>query len=256
MEKLKQNDSAKFRLLEGTKVQGIIELFEEYNPIIQSISDIKRCVNKIIVFLIINPIIIICIQRINYLGSIVLSILTGPIIVGFIYKKARDISYIHSKNIGGKRNKNIFRISQTITYNLQLMRKEEWKLINKILEINNLNNVNYIKELREYYSKNKLSEKYNIKNFVLNFLGVLVIPTIGIAISIFLDIEGGEKFLFIFWTIIGTVFLSMVSIIVYYIYKTKKLSITNIYIVPTLERLLTEMLLSKRYYNTSKIRVR
>ena len=51
-------------------------------------------------------------------------------------------------------------MSGTIKYNLKLMNKEEWKLINKILRVNHLDSIGALKELKNYY--NSVRRKWKI----------------------------------------------------------------------------------------------
>lgn len=245
------------KIKDGMKVEGIVDKFEKENPIVKSICSLKQYTNKLVLICIAYIIVIIIIQKIFYMMSIFLSIIFSFFIIRAIYKQAGEISYIYSKNIGGKEAKYIFKkengVLQTISYNLTLMKKEEWRLINKILRINYLNDVNSIKELKDYFAKAKIQEKHKVKRFIGDFLGSYLIPVTAIIISIYTSIFNTiigleQNIINISYIILGAIIILILSIPIYIVYSIKKFSVTNMYTIPRLEKLLLEIILNKKYY--------
>lgn len=142
------------RIKEGAKVDEIIEIFERESLIVQLITTLKRYTYILILIGIIYIFIEVLIQRYTLMGIIASILFIGLMIIS-IYIVAVEISYSHSRKIGGRRAKFLVKkeegMSQTIEYNLKLMRKEEWKLINKIVRVNHLDSIGALRELRSYY---------------------------------------------------------------------------------------------------------
>lgn len=159
------------RIKEGAKVDEIIEIFERESLIVQLINTLKRYTYILILIGIIYTVIELAIQRYTPIGIIASILFIGLMIIS-IYIVAVEISYSHSRKIGGRRAKFLVRkeegMSGTIKYNLKLMNKEEWKLINKILRVNHLDSVEALKELRDYYKsirrkwKISVTQKYTL----------------------------------------------------------------------------------------------
>lgn len=152
------------RIKEGAKVDEIIEIFEKESLIVQLITTLKRYTYILILIGIIYIFIELFLQRYTLIG-IITSILFIALMVISIYIVAGEISHSYSRKIGGRRAKFLSRkdgLRMTIKYNLKLMRKEEWKLINKILRVNHLDSINSLKELRGYYSRARQKRKISI----------------------------------------------------------------------------------------------
>jgi len=143
------------RIKEGAKVDEIIEIFERESLIVQLINTLKRYTYILILIGVIYTFIELLIQRYTLIGIVASVLFLGLMIIS-IYIVAVEISYSHSRKIGGRRAKFLMRkeegMTGTIKYNLKLMRKEEWKLINKILRVNHLDSLGALRELKNYYS--------------------------------------------------------------------------------------------------------
>lgn len=151
------------RIKEGAKVDEIIEIFERESLIVQLITTLKRYAYILVLIGIIYTVIELAIQKYTLIGIIASVLFVGLMIIS-IYIVAVEISYSHSRKIGGRRAKFLVRkeegMSGTIKYNLKLMNKEEWKLINKILRVNHLDSIGALKELKNYY--NSVRRKWKI----------------------------------------------------------------------------------------------
>lgn len=151
------------RIKEGAKVDEIIEIFERESLIVQLITTLKRYTYILILIGIVYTVIELAIQRYTLIGIIASVLFVGLMIIS-IYIVAVEISYSHSRKIGGRRAKFLVRkeegMSGTIKYNLKLMNKEEWKLVNKILRVNHLDSIGALKELKNYY--NSIRSKWKI----------------------------------------------------------------------------------------------
>lgn len=132
---------------------GIVQTFEMYSPIAKSLNDML-IILKILLMIGVLYFFIICIIQ-KYVLITLLFIITVTLMVMFyLIKKSAKILYLNSKYIGGKPPQNIFSFNNNlkiISYNLSKMQKEEMKLLNAILTVNNIRNVEAIKELRNYY---------------------------------------------------------------------------------------------------------
>lgn len=250
----------KLKIKEGLKTEAIIKIFETESPIVKLIEELKSYANKIVIIGIIYIVAIILLQRYFYLMSIGASFLFSFIMVVAVFKEVDKVSYNCCKNIGGKKAKGIFRkkegILNTMAYNFRLMKKEEWRLINKILEVNCLKNRECIKELKEYYAKNSTQEKQGIKVFLGKFLGIYLIPIIAIVISIYTIIFNSsnieQNIINISYIILSAVIIVLIAMPIYVIYYIKKFSVTNIYTLPRLEKLLIELLLKEEQVENLK----
>ena len=151
------------RIKEGAKVDEIIEIFERESLIVQLITTLKRYAYILVLIGIIYTVIELAIQKYTLIGIIASVLFVGLMIIS-IYIVAVEISYSHSRKIGGRRAKFLVRkeegMSGTIKYNIKLMNKEEWKLINKILRVNHLDSIGALKELKNYY--NSVRRKWKI----------------------------------------------------------------------------------------------
>ena len=240
------------KIKEGTKVDAIVEIFERENPFIQTINTLKCFTTILILIAVIYILIELFIQRYTFIGMIA-SFLFIALMILSIYIVAGEISYTYSKSIGGNRAKYILKkdegILGTIKSNLKLMKKEEWKLINKILKVNHLDSVNALKELKEYYGKAKPKEKYEISRFVKNFIGAYIIPVVLGIISIYTAISNNlileQNIINIYYIAIVVIIIAIIILIAYLIRIIKKCSVTNVYTYPILEKLLLEILLNK-----------
>ena len=152
------------RIKEGAKVDEIIEIFEKESLIVQLITTLKRYAYILILIGIIYIFIELFLQKYTIIGIITSILFIGLMIIS-IYIVAGEISYSYSRKIGGKRAKFLVRkegMKMTIKYNVKLMRKEEWKLINRILRVNHLDSINSLKELRGYYSRARRKGKISV----------------------------------------------------------------------------------------------
>lgn len=153
------------RIKEGAKVDEIIEIFERESLIVQLIATLKRYTYILILIGIIYTVIELLIQRFTIIGIIASILFIGLMIIS-IYIVAGEISYSYSRKIGGRRAKFLVKKEEgmrgTINYNLKLMKKEEWKLMNKILRVNHLDSMGALRELRGYYSRIRKKRKISI----------------------------------------------------------------------------------------------
>ena len=240
------------RIKEGTKVDGIVQIFERENPVVQLINTLKCYTSILIGIAIVYILIELFIQRFTVIG-IIATCLFIVLMISSVYIVAGELSYTYTKSIGGKRAKHILKkeegILGTIAFNFKLMKKEEWKLINKILRVNHLDTPIAIKELKEYYSKIRPREKYEINVFLKNLAGIYLLPIILGIISIYTAIANNivfeQSITNISYIIIVAIFILVVVLIIYVIHMLKKFSVTNIYTYPKLEKLLLEILLNK-----------
>lgn len=238
---------------EGMKVERIIEIFEQESPMVQTILTLKKYANKLLIIGIIYIFLIIFIQKYHYIASILISLIFSGFMIRAVYKKVGEVSYHYSSTLGGKKSKYIFKkeggILQTTAYNLVLMQQEEWRLINRCLKANHLNNTYCIKELETYFTNNKSQKKYEIKKFLKDLLSLYIVPItigiIGIYTSICQDIGLEQNILNISYIILGAIFILLIMIPSYIVYHVKKFSITDNYIYPRIEKLLLEVLLDK-----------
>lgn len=240
------------KLRKGRRLDEIVEIFERESPIVHTIIKLKSCTNKIVIIGIIYLLIIICIKQYNLLTSIVASSLFTGTMIYNIYKMAGEISYIYSKEIGGKKAKSVFKkqqgVVQTIFYNIELMKKEEWKLVNKILKVNHLYNRNTVQELKYYFGKRRGKSTYEINDFLKNLIGVYLIPitfgVISIYTAIFNNMSMEQNIIDILYIVVLSIIILTIFTIIYIIYRMKKISITDIYTFPRLEKILLEILLN------------
>lgn len=250
----------KLKIKEGLKTEAIIKIFETESPIVKLIETLKSYANKIVIIGIIYIVAIILLQRYFYLMGIGVSLLFSFVMVVVVCKKVDKISYDCSKNIGGKKAKGVFRRKEgtlnTMAYNFRLMKKEEWRLINKILDVNCLKNRECIKELKEYYAKNRTQEKQGTKAFLGKFLGIYLIPIIAIVISIYTTIFNSsnieQNVINISYIILSAVIIVLIAMPIYWIHYIRKLSVTNIYTLHRLEKLLIELLLKEEQVENLK----
>ena len=159
------------RIKEGTKVDGITELFERESPIVQMVSTLKSYTYILIIIGMIYILIEFLIPRHTLVG-VFANILFVGLMLASIYIVTGEISYTYSKKIGGRRTKFFLKkdegIVGTITYNLKVMKKEEWRLVNKILRVNHLDTIEAVRDLKEYFSKTRKKENYAINAILKN----------------------------------------------------------------------------------------
>ena len=227
-------------------------MFERESLIVQLITTLKRYTNILVFIAVIYILIELFIQRYTLIG-VIASILFILLMVVSIYIVAGEISYTYSKKIGGRRAKSLVKkdegILGTIKYNLKLMRKEEWKLINKILRVNHLDSPNALRELKNYYSTSRPAEKYEIRAFIKTLAGVYILPMALGIISLYTAITNHislkQNIINVSYIIVVVLIIIMIMLIIYIIYSLKKFSVTNIYTLPKIEKLLVEMILNK-----------
>lgn len=252
MIKINNDYEVDLRIKEGAKVDEIIEIFERESLIVQMISTLKRYTNILICIAVIYIVIELCLQRYTILGAIT-SLLFIAFMIISIYIVAGEISYTYSKKIGGRKAKSLINkeegILATIKYNLKLMRKEEWKNINKILRVNHLDSIAGLKELKEYYSIPRGKAKNEISAFIKTLAGVYVIPIALGIISIYTAISHNlgleQNIINLSYIIAVGAIVLIIALITYIVYAIKKYSITNIYTIPKLEKFLVEIILNK-----------
>ena len=240
------------RIKEGAKVDEIIEIFERESLIVQMISTLKRYTNILICIAVIYIVIELCLQRYTILGAITSMLFIAFMIIS-IYIVAGEISYTYSKKIGGRKAKSLINkeegIFATIKYNLKLMRKEEWKNINKILRVNHLDSISGLKELKEYYSVPRSKAKNEISTFIKTLAGIYLIPIVLGIISIYTAISHNlgldQNIINLSYIVAVGIIIGVIAFITYIEYAIKKYSITNIYTVPNLEKFLVEIILNK-----------
>ncbi len=240
------------RIKEGTKVDGIVEIFERESPIVQMVYTLKSYTKILIIIGIIYILIEFLIPRHTLIGVIANVIFVG-LMVASLYIVTGELSYTYSKKAGGKRAKFIMKkgegITGTVNYNLKIMQREEWRLTNKILRVNHLDSNEAIKDLYEYFGKPKKKRKYEINILLKNLIGIYLLIIVLAIFSIYtvisnninLDMLQMDMVYLIAIGIITAVILVAFAIVHLY----KKFSITNVYTYPKLEQLLLEILLNK-----------
>lgn len=258
-------DNESLKIKKGSKIDGIIEIFERESPKVRMLAKLKVLIIVSVVLLIIylmvslGIIIEILSKHIvldTFFENSVVIILPFAMIIS-IYKIAEKITYKFSKQLGGKKSEccfNINKVIESIIYNVNIMRNEEWKLINKILKVNRLDNINAVKEIRDCID-NKQREVYNTKDNLKSLLTALVIEAISIIISVYTFIYSNEnieqKISIMKYIVIGIFMISTITIIIYIFYNLKKYFFTN-YTSNRLTRFLTDLLLNKYRYRVKE----
>ncbi len=240
------------RIKEGTKVDGIVEIFERESPIVQMMHTLKTYTNILIIIGSLYILIEILISRHTILG-IIANILFIGLMVASIYIVTSELSYTYSKRFGGKRAKFLMKkddgIVGTIIYNLKVMKREEWRLVNKILRVNHLDSIEAIRDLNEYFGKPRKKEKYEANVILRNLTGIYLIVIVLAIFSIYTIISNNihlDANIMNTVYIIGIIAVILVILFILGIVRlVKKFSISNIYTYPKLEKLILEVLLNK-----------
>lgn len=232
---------------------GIVQTFEMHSPIVKSLNDMLIILKMILIIGLIYFFIICIIQK--YVLITLLFIITVTLMVLFyLIKKSAKISYINSKYIGGKPAQNIMSFNNNlkiISYNLSKMQKEEIKLLNDILTVNNIRNVEAIKELRNYYmSAYKFDRKeINITNFIGNVITLYLIPItfgiINIYSTINMDLGIETDIINISYIVFIAIIILSIILISYLIFGIRNFSSTKYYVIPKMQKLLLEIILNK-----------
>ncbi len=244
------------RIKEGTKVDGITELFERESPIVQMVSTLKSYTYILIIIGMIYILIEFLIPRHTLVG-VFANILFVGLMLASIYIVTGEISYTYSKKIGGRRTKFFLKkdegIVGTITYNLKVMKKEEWRLVNKILRVNHLDTIEAVRDLKEYFSKTRKKENYAINAFLKNLTGVYLLIIVLGVISLYTIISNNinleESIMNMIYIIVIFAILAVIILVKCTINILKKFSVTNIYTFPQLEKWLLEILINKEKSN-------
>lgn len=232
---------------------GIVQTFEMYSPIAKSLNDML-IILKILLMIGVLYFFIICIIQ-KYVLITLLFIITVTLMVMFyLIRKSAKILYLNSKYIGGKHPQNIVSFNNNlkiISYNLSKMQKEEMKLLNAILTVNNIRNVEAIKELRNYYvSTYKFNRKeINITNFIGNVITLYLIPItfgiINIYSTINMDLGVETDIINISYIVFMAIIILSIILILYLIFGIKNFSSTRYYVIPKIQKLLLEIVLNK-----------
>ena len=142
-------------------------------------------------------------------------------------------------------NKNL----NVITYNLDKMKIQELKFLRKILKINYLDNIEALKQLRDYYISQKSKKIINPKEFFKDIITLYIIPItfgiINIYTALNMNTSTESSIINIAYIIFVAMVISSIILIVYLISEIKKFSSTNYYTIPKIERLILEEILSK-----------
>lgn len=239
------------RIKDELIVDGILRIFEEKSPIAKSLKNISLLLKRVVIVGIIYFLIICYIQR-YVLITLVFVIGVTLTVIGYLIKKSAQVLYSNSDGSDKKLPNSMVHINKNldvITYHLKSMKKEEIKLLREILRVNNLEEIESIKELKNYYTEKKNKKTIDIKDFVKDILSLYLIPiTFGIiniytAIDINLGVE--SDIINIAYIIFSAFVILSIVLIVYLIFEIRKFSTTNYYAIPRLENLLLEIILQK-----------
>lgn len=239
------------KLKDEAIVAGISRLFQTYSLISTNLKDLSLILKKILLMGIVYLIILGCLRK-NIFILFVFMVIAIFLMMAYLIKNSAKTSYWNSKEIGGMKNGNIFNIIKNlscITYNVQKMKKEEKRLVDQILTVNKLNNIECIKELRNYYAHYKLNKEMDVKKILRNILSLYIIPiTLGI-INIYTAIDWNlgleTDVINISYIIFGAAVIGTIIWIIYSILKIKQEVSANNYVAPRLENLLLEIMLEK-----------
>lgn len=239
------------RIKDELIVDGILRIFEEKSQIAKSLKNISLLLKRVVIVGIIYFLIICYIQR-YVLITLLFVIGVTLTVIGYLIKKSAQVLYSNSDGADKKLPNSMVHINENldvITYHLKSMKKEEMRLLREILRVNNLEEIESIKELKNYYTEKKNKKTIDIKDFVKDILSLYIIPiTFGIiniytAIDINLGVE--SDIINIAYIIFSAFVILSIVLIVYLIFEIRKFSTTNYYAIPRLENLLLEIILQK-----------
>lgn len=225
-------------------------MFENESHIANSLKDFIKYVNKVIPIVFIYFLYMFIIQKYTLI-SIISSIIISLILYIRILKGFDEIIYQNSKRLGGKRSRNVVSINnvlETYIYNLNLMKKDEIKLVENILKTNRLYNIECMTVIKEYFEKNDYKEG-DLKSFVKDLISLFLIPIffgiIGIATFVGSNLKTEEKLSFIQLFVLLSILCVTGIVCAYIISKIKNFSITKSYTKRKINQILTELLLRK-----------
>lgn len=243
----------KMKIKDELIVDGIINKFEEISPIAKSLKDMSLTLKYIALVGILYFFVICLIQKYVFI-TLIFMICIVTIIICYLIKKSSDVLYSNSKNIKGKKSVSFISINRNldvVTFNLGKMRKEELIILKRILKVNNIKSLEQVKELKAYYSSKKDRKPFSMKNFIKDILSLYAIPiTFGIVniyTAINIDLELTTYIVDISYIFFTAIVILSIILIVYLIFEIRKVSTTNYYVIPRLEKLLLELILENKF---------
>ena len=242
----------KFKIKQELTINGIIEIFEEKSPIIKCIKEMVLIMKKIVIISIMYFLGMCYIQKYKILPLIYAIIFTSLCTL-YVYKVCGNVSYKNSKKLGGKKVKYLKNenkeFSKSSKYNINIMKKEEMRVLKKVLKINKIDTIKSIEEIRNYLLQNRKEKQIDLGKFAKELLSIYIIPItfgiIGIYTSINLNAQVEQELVNIGYIIILSIIVIAISLITYVVYKVRNFSITYNYTHQRLTLLLTELLIQK-----------
>lgn len=240
----------KFKTKRGNTLESVIQIFEKESPNVHAVNALMKFFRKMIWIGIVYFIIICFLQRYTIITTIFI-IFATLIVCLYTLDETGKISYQYSKKYGGKKV-NCFKKNKTqgsFLKNVSIMKQQEYKLLKKILKINNLYSTSAIQEIRNYLISKKSRQDTDIGSFAKMIITAYIIPiTFGI-ISIYTSVNlklGTEQDLInIGYIFFIALIVFSILLILYLIIKIKNFSITKSYTNNRLKVLLTEILIEK-----------
>jgi len=242
----------KYKIKQDLKIDGIIEIFENESLVVKSIKEIIKLMKKVILISIIYFLGMCYIQQYKILPFFYAVIGTFLLVI-YVYRVFGNVTYRNSKKLGGKIVKWIEdkdkKFSKTSAYNIKLMKKDEIRMVKKILKVNKLDNIDSMREIKNYLLENKNKKEIDIGKFARDLINLYIIPItfgiIGIYTSFNLNTQIEQELINIGYSIFFSIISIAIIIIIYIIIKVRNFSIRNTYTHQRLVKILTELLLQK-----------
>lgn len=242
----------KFKIKEELTINGIIEIFEIESPIVKCIKEMILIMKRIVIISIMYFLGMCYIQKYKILPLIYAIIFTSLCTL-YVYKVCANVSYNNSKKLGGKKVKYLKnenkKFPKSNKDNIKIMKREEMRVLKKVLKTNKIDNMKSTEEIRNYLLQNKKEKQIDLGKFAKELLSIYIIPItfgiIGIYTSISLNAQVEQELVNIGYIIVLSIIVIAISLIMYVVYKVKNFSITYNYTHQRLILLLTELLIQK-----------
>ena len=242
-----------FKIGDELITYGIIKIFEKESKMAKSIKDLKYFIAKLVIIGIIYFFIMCYIQKYTVFALFFI-IICSLLIFFYVYQNAGKIYYLNSKNLGGKttnllKNKTKWKLYNATVYNSKLMKREDIRILRKILKVNQINNVECMKELKNYFAENEKKVPIEIGRFTKDTLSLFLIPItfgiVGIYPLVNNNLATGQNIIDIAYIIFISFIVLGFLLVLYIVFAIRSFSVTDAYIYPRVKELLVQFIIEK-----------